>query len=379
MVQPTARFVSELSKSHTVYNYVQAISPSGQTVTLTVVDGEVNVDRTAQYRRAARLICLDPDNVFVPDGIHGILTPFGTEIRPYRGVVYQDGTTETYPLGVFRLANVTITESAGGSQNSYIGVSLQLEMYDRSRVVARDKFLVPYTIAAGTNVIDAIKLIIARTFPDARYDVIASTVTLPAPMVFNAADDPWAAVTTLAQSIGSEIFFDANGIVVVAAPPDVNAMPSPAYSYVEGPGCTMTDISSIYSDEPGFNGVIVTGASLGNELPPVRAEAWDMEPSSPTYRLGPYGEVPMFVTSQTVTTVADAQSTATALLRGQIGFASQLSISGWSNPAFEAGDVVKVVRTPMKVSGLYTVDSFTVPMLKENEQVVNVRQQTAVS
>jgi hypothetical protein len=252
-------------------------------------------------------------------------------------------------------------------------------MYDRSRTVARDKFTVPYTVPSGTNTVDAIKLILARTFPNLQYDATTSTVNLTAPMVFNASDDPWQAATTLAQSIGFELYFNAEGWVVVAPPTDINASPAPAYSYIEGQGCTMTDVSSVYTDEPGFNGVIVTGASVGNELPPVRAEAWDMEPSSPTYRLGPYGEVPMFVTSQTVTTTADAQKTATALLKGQIGFASQLAVSAWSNPAFEAGDTVQVKRAQMNINGLYTVDSFNIPMLKANEQVVNVRRQIAVA
>lgn len=370
MARASQRFLNEIRGSHTVVAYVDIIAPNQAVKRLMAVDGEVNVDRTAQYRRAGRIECIDPLNELVPDGDVGELTPFGTEVRPYRGVRYADGTEELLPLGVFRISRSRFQESSGSSS---AGTRISLELFDRSRVVSRDKFINPYQIPQGSNVVDSIKVVLARTFPNLEYDAISSPLTTTAPIVYNTADDPWEAVTDLATSVGCEIYFDVEGRVVIAPPTDIDALPAPDFTYIEGPQSTMIDLSREFSDEPGYNGVIVTGESHSDELPPVRAEAWDMVPSSPTYRYGPYGEVPQFTTDNNVKTVEDAQKVADSLLKGMIGFSSQLSVTSWTNPALEAGDVVEVVRAKLHVSGLYAVDAFTVPLRKDGTQGLKLR------
>lgn len=376
MPRATDRFSNEVRRSHTVVSYVDVISPAQEIRRLVAVAGEVTVDRTAQFRRAGRIECIDPLGTFTPDAAGALLTPFGSEVRPYRGVRYQDGTEEIYPLGVFRIAKSTITEASSHGGGS--GVRINLEMYDRSRTIARDKFTSTYTLAAGTNLLEAIKLIIGRTFPDAEYDAISTTVTTTAPTLFEASDDPWEAVVDLALSMGCEAYFDVEGRVVVAPPVDIDALPTPDFTYIEGNGCTMIDLQTVYSDEPGNNGVVVTGESPGDELPPVRAEAWDNEPSSPTYRYGPYGEVPIFITDNNVKTTAEAQAMADSLLRGMIGVSSQLSITSWVNPSLAAGDVVEVRRDKMFVDGLYAIDALNIPLRKEGTQALTLRQKRRV-
>lgn len=369
-MRATQRFLAEIRKSHEVFGYVDIIGPEQRTSRLSTVDGTVTVDRTAQFRRTAQIIAVDPLGVLLNQGYSGALGPFGTTVRPYLGVRYDDGTTEVYPLGVFRLSATTVTETADPSQ----GTQIQLDMFDLSRTVSRAQFQVPYVVPAGTNVVDAIKLILARTLPDLTYDAISTTLTTTAPHVFDASTDPWQAVTELATSIGCDIYFNVDGWVVIEPPTDVDAQPQPSFTFIEGDGCTMTELQTLYSDDPGFNGVIVTGESVGDELPPVRAEAWDDEPSSPTYRRGDYGEVPMFITDQNVKTQADAQRIATSVLRGQLGFASQLTVTAWTNPTYEAGDVVQVERALSNAHGLFIVDAFTVPMRKDETQTVTVSQ-----
>lgn len=368
MPRMSDRFLNEIRGSHTVLSYVDVIAPNQESRRLRVVDGEVSVDRSAAVRRGCRLECVDPLRELVPQGDAGILTPFGTEVRPYRGVRYADGTEELVPLGVFRISRSSFTESTGTA-----GVRISLDLYDRSRVVARDRFVNPYSIAEGTNILTAIKLIMARTFPDIEYDAISTPLVTTAPIVYDTQDNPWEAMTALATSMGCEIYFDVLGNIVIAPPTDIDSMPSPDFTYVEGARCTMTDLGLEYVDEPGFNGYIVTGESQADEEPPVRAESWDMDPSSPTYRYGPYGEVPEFHTDTNVKTVADAQTVADSLLKARLGFASQLDVSAWTNPALEAGDVVLVRRSNLHVDALYTVDSFSVPLRKDGVQRLKMR------
>lgn len=372
---PTARFLAEIRRSHEVIAFADITSPSGQTMRLKTIDGNVNVDRTAAVRRTATINCVDPTGLLVPSGNTGLLVPYGTRVRPYRGVKYHnsDGSTEieALPLGVFRLSKSTITESSGSTN---AGITIALEMSDRSRTVARNKFTVPYTIPKGTNLLTAIKLLLARTFQNLEYDAVTTTITTPAVKVYDVNADPWQAVTDLATSMACEVFFDVNGVVVIAPPPDVDALPSPVFSYVENQGCTMTDLQSVYSDEPGYNGVVFTGATVGVNSAPVRAVVWDEQPSSPTYHKGPYGEVPMFVDDNNVTTQAGATAAAHATLKGMLGFAAAITVTGPVNPAYEAGNVIAVARKAMHINGLYSIDAFNVPMKQDGIQNVVLKQ-----
>jgi hypothetical protein len=372
MPRGTDRYIKEIKRSYRSTSYVDIVGPTQETFRLTAIDGEVTVDGKGAVRRALTLKCVDTTGQLTPKDAESILTPFGTRLRPYRGVIYDDGTTEVYPLGVFQLAKTTVDDSVGGSP------AISIEASDLSRTISRNSFTSVYTVDAGTNVIDAIKGIVELTLPDVEYDTISTSITTSSPQVYDISSDPWSAVTTLATSLGCEAYFNAKGLLVVAPPPDLAALPSPEFTYIEGQGCTMLSLSRVYTDEPGYNGVIVTGESPGDELPPVRGEAWDMEPSSPTYRYGPYGQVPMFVTDQVVTTVEDATAMATSLLNAQLGFSSQLTITAGVNSTYEAGDVIEVSRARSHVSGLYVVDSFNVPLQGSGTQQLTLRQNRSV-
>lgn len=363
----TDRLLTEIRRSHEVYSFIDVISPTQETLRLPATGGEVTCDRTAEIRRACRATCIDPTGLLTPSSADSLLTPYGTILLPYRGVRYTDGTTEVVPLGKFRLSKSNVDDSTGGSPD------IKLEAYDLSRTVQRDKFTDPYVIPPGTNLIDAIKAILERTFPDLEYDAISTTRTTTAPKLYDVGDDPWKAVTDLATSLGCEIYFNVDGWIVIAPPVDIDALPSPDFTYIEGQGCIMTNLSRVFTDEPGYNGVVITGESLGDELPAVRAVAWDDEPTSATYHLGPYGEVPMFITDQTIKTVEDAQATAAQLLRNLLGFSSGLSISGIVNPSYEAGHVVQVERARSHVTGLYAVDAFNVPLRATDLQNLTLR------
>lgn len=362
------RFLAEIRRSHIVYSYVEVLTPTNLEKVLPVIGGDVQVDGTAAIQRRCTITCVDPTGELTPENAESVLAPNGTEIRPFRGVLYDDGTNEVVPLGVFRISKVSVSDSSGGSP------SISIEAFDLSRTVSRDKFIAPYIIAAGTDILTAIKAILALTFPDLDYDVTSSELALTSPNVYDVGDDPWEICVKLASSLGCSISFDNTGRVEIAPPTDIAALPSPDFTYIEGPGCTMLDLDRVLSDEPGFNGVVVTGESPGDELPPVRAVVWDNEPTSPTYHLGPYGEVPTFITDQVVKTVAEATAVASAALNAQLGYTSTLSITASTNPALEVGDVVQVERERSHVTGLYVVDAFNVPLVSSGTQSIALRQ-----
>jgi hypothetical protein len=86
MPRATDRFLEEIRRSHEVYSYVEVKAPNQEVIRLPATDGTVSVDRTAAVRRTCDITCVDPLGTLVPKGQDSPLTPYGTEIRPYRGV-----------------------------------------------------------------------------------------------------------------------------------------------------------------------------------------------------------------------------------------------------------------------------------------------------
>lgn len=376
MLEVSDAFLAEIQKSHMVRSWVDVITHDNRTFRLQATGGEVNVDRTADVRRRCSVSCVDPTGEITPINAESILTPLGTELRLYRGVEYTSGVlagkVETVLLGIFRLSKASVKDSVGGSPD------ISLEGYDLSRTIRRDRFTDVFTVAAGSTLVDSIKLIAQRTFPDVDFDAFASPVTTTTPIVFDADTDPWEAMNTLAQSAGCEVFFTADGRLKVAPPVDIDHLPAAQFSYIEGKGCTLLDLDVVFTDEPGYNGVVLTAESAGGDTPPVRSIVWDNEPSSPTYYLGPYGKVPMFITDSNITTQADADSAAAAQLNLILGFSSQLSITASVNPALDANDVVQVTRQRSGVNSKFAIDSLTIPLKYDGTSDINVRQKRTV-
>lgn len=365
---PTDKFIAEIKRSHTVLSYVDLISPVGEERRLPVISGDVKAERSAEFRRSFSCTVVDATGDLIPKGPESLLTPYGSILKPYRGVIYSDGTEEVYPLGVFRISSVSVKDTAEGPTD------IQVESIDLARTVSRDKFTEVYSVTENTNVITAIKEILERTFPELEYDDISTDAQIKATRIYDAGDDPWKACRSLASSIGCEIYFDAEGTVIIAPPVDIEALPAADFSYIEGKGNTMTDIATKLADEPGCNGFIVTGESIGDETEPVRGEAWDEDPASATYRFGPYGEVPCFVQDDVVSTDEEAEAVAKSLLNDRLGFASTLEIDAIVNPAYECGQVVEVIRSKSNISGFYAVDSFNVPLGADGSQSLGLRQ-----
>lgn len=349
-------FLSSVRASHTVVVSVEVWYDGAKVATLTPVSGAVSIDSRRAVRRTLSLSLVDEDGTLVPDSrsTAGVLTPYGSEIVAYRGVQYDDGSTELAPLGVFIVTDVSVSEGSGGRE---VGVSGS----DRALRISRNRLTSAYSIAAGTATDTAIADLLRDRWADVSVDLPAMGATTPAVSIVPGADsDPWKSAVELAEAAGWDLAFDADGVVRARVIPDP-AEDSPVAVYEDGSEAVLLEVARAWETGDAYNGVIAS--SEGSDVDtPVRAEAWDDDPNSPTYRYGPFGQVPRFYSSSLIRSSDQATTVAASQLQKELGRAETVEWSQIVNPAHDVLDVVRIVRTGQALDALLVIDRLDVPL-----------------
>ena len=319
------------------------------------IAGEVTIDNRRSIRRECSLEFVDKDGTLVPqNNISAILLPYNREVKIYRGVVFADGTEELVPLGVFVITSVDISESAQG-------VKIAIKGSDRSLLLARAKFTNhEFYIEDGTAKETAIEQILKYRYPKVQtiFPATNQTTTLLYPTL-DQSSDPWREALKIAESASMDLYFDENGIARMRPIPDPD-FGTPVATYTDGSDSVLIQLSRSLSTDESYNGVIFTGEGTNLSIG-VIGEAWDDNPSSPTYRKT-YGEVPKFMSSPTVLTVAEAKDAALAELRKVIGSSEKITWDQIVNPAHDVYDLVKVTRSPVGVDKILMLDAISIPL-----------------
>lgn len=324
--------------------------------TLDAVSGSVSVDSRRAVRRTITAELVDRTGTLVPADADGLLVPTGVQLRAWRGIRLPNGTTEEVPLGVFRVTEpeFEVTDS---------GLRITVEGSDEAKTVQEARLTQAWSIPAGTPVGAAILALLADRHPTLpTRDDSSPSVRLGASMVIPAGadSDPWQACLDLAAQFGLDLAIDASGTAVVRA---LNTATVPVVSYERGAEAVLLRLNRKLSVETTYSGVVVTSETDDAEgAAPIQAEAWDTDPSSPTYYLGPYGRKPYFIASQLITTVAQARDTAQAQLPQVTGILDQIEWDQVVNPALDAGDVVGLLDPELKVDATLTVVALDIPL-----------------
>jgi hypothetical protein len=325
---------------------------------LHVVAGSV----TADCRRAATrdaTITVAPSGGQTYDELYALLAMPGVELAVTRGFALPDGTQVTAPLGVFVIDELTYKRVGSAS-----GFELTAACTDRSERVTRARWTQPYQIAAGTALADAINAAVADRWPGAQTIVSAASVpnVLGAQAVFDAGadSDPWADICSLATSFGYLLSFNTAGVMQAQVVTPL-ASQGAVFTFARGTTAIMTSQSKVAAADQMYNGVIVTGEGSDVGDTPPRAEAWDLNPASPTYLYGPFGAVPTFYSSPLITTTDQAASVAAAMLAQTLGKVEQLSWEQVTHPGLQPLDVV-AVEFPDGTTQSFILDALTVPL-----------------
>ena len=366
MYPSSGAFKTEIRKNHVVVSKAEVWASDQKLQEINIADGSVSVNSSSAVRRTCEitLVTSRESNNLVPDNDFDLLTPFGNELRLYRGVQYSNGTKEYVPLGVFVITEVAIDDSNEG-------VTIKLSGEDKSIRVSRAKWTQPYQMTSGTleaSITDLIK----NRYPDAQIDFPATNVTVNQVLLGSEKDnDPWKDAVEITELVGFDLYFDQNGVVQMKQFPTLDGSVVSAL-FTEGDGTTITALNRTISTKQTFNGVIYTieGADVTT---PIRVEAWDEDSSSPTYRFGIFGQVPTFIETNLLSTQDEAVRAAASLLNTFIGSQEVINWDSLVDPSLDVQDVVYVKSNGAKVDRLVIIDALDIPLSPEGTMQATAR------
>ncbi|MGW5197374.1 DUF5047 domain-containing protein [Streptomyces spiralis] len=355
---PSDRFLATLRESHVPYTRVQLLRTDGVVVDLAHTGGSVTVDRGSAVRRTCSVTV--PDTSLLPMTPADQIAVYGARLRIMRGIIYGDGTIESVPLGLFRIDKVSGDPALG---------PVTIDGSGLEAVIADDKFTAARSTRGGTSAVTAITGLIQDTLPTA---VVTSRVTdaTLGTRTWDAQGDRWAAVQECATAIGAEVYADADGQFVIAELPDLLTAPV-AWDVDAGAAGVLISASRAFSRDGMYNMVVASGENTEDNVPPVSATASDTDPTSPTYVSGPFGRVPKFYSSATLTSTTLAQNAANKILRDALKPNVTVSLTSLPNPCLEPGDVLRVTYEDGRRE-LQQVESFSISLALDSVTIETI-------
>lgn len=333
-------------------------------VTLTATSGSVSVDAGRATRRTVTATLLDPTGSLTPNDATDLLSPAGTQLKAYRGVVLPNGTVEEVPVGVFRLIDPAVDVDGGA-------VTITVSGQDEAATVAANRLINGWTMPIGTPVGTALAAWLTDRHPTLQVLDQAPTLRLGANWTpaTGAESDPWGEAVTLASAHSLDLNIDPTGVCVIRPIPTPTA---PAVVFTTGPTNTATRIRRALSAENTYSGVVVRGEPATG--PPVQAEAWDTNPTSPTYYKGRFGARPFFITNQLIRTVAQAEQSAAYNLTRKTGILESVDIDAICNPALDVFDTITVTDPDLKLDAArLTIEQLTIPLTIDTPMTITAR------
>ncbi len=346
-----------LAQSHSMRARAIVSSPSYGVLTLPISGGSVEVDATSKVRRTASL---QADPRWWPRSPTDLLAPYGSTCQVDYGIVLPSGATEWIPLMTGHLDETSRTRPVTGSGDITVKVA------DPSHRVAEDRLDVPaQTIANAPAVSEITRLVKATLGP--QLDVVDETGSGAVASVIVIERERWDAVEKLADFLASEPFFDPLGRLVIRPQPTLSR--SPVWTIRTGNRGSLLTAKDKRGREQVYNRVVASGQRTDG-VPAVYATATDT--TSPAYYGGPFGKKNRFYTSELLTTAAQCQATADALLARTRGLGAQVEIEALVNPALDAGDVLLLLDRETGETR-HIIDKLSIPLTPDGTQSISTR------
>lgn len=329
-----------LTRSHGVTGRLLA-SVNGSPFTYPVVmeKGEISVNGSEAIRR--KLSATIKAYIDSPE-----CDVFRTEIRAEYGIIKPDLDIVWVPVGVF-----VVTEATEVGEGK-----VDIKGEDRWRRVANARFLSPAVTSGNTaqKILDLIR--------DADARITATDYTLSGATHRSSVweRDRDKAIMDLSRSIGAKAFFSADGTAVLRNEPSLTD-DKVVWEVGEGEGGALIESRRGRSQARTYNAVVAEGERPDGTVA-VRAVASITSSNSPLL-FGGLGlsQKPRFYRSTLMTTTAQAQSAASALLRRVSGVNATLELDSFAHPGLDADDII-LVEVSSGVWEKHVVESFTLPL-----------------
>jgi hypothetical protein len=335
-----------------------------------LVDGTVTVDRERDERRNLDLLLDNTDGLLINDPHDGFW--YDKIIKIFWGIRYYDQAIATWrrwetPLGEFMIDRI---------DEDRFPHAVKVTGRDYAKKCLTSKIAYSMSFQSGLRVEEIIRALAANAGVK-KFLLPVTTQAYGDDIVFTRGTERWKVMKQLADAIGYELYFLANGALTMRPYPDPTTSPI-AWSFTDGGGGSLINYSRSSTDSRMFNHIIVTGAAIGadsNNMPAsqvaasntdsevIFAEARNDDPGSPTRiervgdRVEPY-ESDLFTSQEQAQTYADTQLRIGALEEYTMSFESLLL------PWLDGSDIVEIVEdrpteyTPRR----FLLSNFTIPL-----------------
>lgn len=212
---------------------------------------------------------------------------------------------------------------------------------DYTKKCMLSKFATATAFASGTAIETAIKAM-AQNAGIVKFLMPPTGRSLGKDYVYERGVSRWEAMKDIASAFGYELFFDAQGYLVMREYLDPVTAPI-AYTLGTGPiDGNLVSYSKSLNDSRIYNKIVVTGESSEAGIPPVSAVATNTNPDSPT-RIAKLGERVYQYTSSFITTTPQAQDVADKFLQIHALEEFDLNFSSIALPWLEVGEIVEFI------------------------------------
>lgn len=364
------RFLRVLRGSHqacfratVVTGMPTGVEPDGTEVP--ILDGDVELDANADIRGT---LDFATDGSLWPETASDLLAPYGAEIHIARGIEYGGGEREWVSQGYFRIYTV---EQDDAPRKGPVRIAAR----DRMSGIIDARLTAPIQFEPDTAVSTVFDTLVLDVYPTAtiEFDFDAGAVAFPGSHIVE--QDRYKFLLDVTKALGKVMYWDYAGVLRVEdAPAPTTAAVS--FDITHGELGVLVSMQHSRSREGVYNAYVVTGEAPGDQ-PAVRAVARDMAPTSPTYWLGAFGQVPAFFSSPFITDVSQAAAAGSALLARNLGLPYSVAFGMVPNPALEPLDVVRVSYRDDAQVQLHVLEKLNIPLTAAGAMSATTRERSS--
>lgn len=357
MARYTDPFLNAIMTSHQISVRAELTPINGEPIcSLPLVSGSVSADRNALVRRSAQFT-VDP--TLAPTSTLDRLTPYGAQVRIWRGIRYTNATVEDYPIFTGRVESV---------DNAIDGVTVRC--MDHNADIVDAKFANPSDGVATYNELcySEARRFIRQVFPTATVRIETPSLA-KVTRAMTVERERTELLNLLCTPMGAEWYADFSGVFHIRTLPAViTPTTQPTWIIDSGDRGVTVDRTATLDRVDVYNQVIVEGEAIGGALgaygewhvPGPGESGYD--PNNPMSFGGPFGKVAGFFSGQAVNTTADANALAKTLCLNSIAKTRSVTVTCIPNPKLGLGDVVRIFGLSAGIDGMYFVQSIDMPL-----------------